>query len=104
MDSQMLLNTGIRVNQALSAVFMLFGLLMLLIRKNAPIAEAVKVKLFPLKEGKAKPKKAKPAEEFDISKVSDDLKLMDDAARTRRMRPKEGLRKKEPGSEDKKKE
>ena len=104
MDSQMLLNTGVRINQLLSAAFMLFGLIMLFLRKNAPIAEAVKVKLFPQKEVKEKPGKVKPAQEFDISKVSDDLKLMDDDARKRRMKQKEDLQKEEPESEEKKEE
>ena len=99
MDSQILLNTGIRVNQVISLLILLFGLAMLLFRKNAPIAQAYKVKLFPQKEGKVK--KEKPVEEFDASKVSADLKLMDDEARMKRVNSvKETHTKKEDGGDD----
>lgn len=105
MDSQMLLNTGIRVNQLLSALLMLFGILMLLLRKSAPIAEAVKVKLFPPSEKKLKKlDEKKKAEEFNISKVSDDLKLMDDQARTKRMRRRQDIEKGHSSGEEEKEE
>jgi hypothetical protein len=63
---------------------------MLLLRRNAPIAEAYKVKLFPDSEKKLKRiAEREKAQEFDIAKVSDDLKLMDDDARMKRAVRKE---------------
>jgi phosphatidylglycerol:prolipoprotein diacylglycerol transferase len=89
MDSQILFNTGLRVNQLISAVFMVFGILMLLLRKNARIVESFKVPLFPESE-KQQQKKMERAEKeakaSDLSNVSDDLKLMDDDARMKRIK------------------
>lgn len=84
MDSQMLLETGIRVNQLISLLFVLFGTAMLLFRKKAPLCDTYKVALFPKKEKAEKKTKIKKAEEFDIKNVSDDLKLMDDESRLKR--------------------
>ncbi len=90
MDSQMLFGTGIRINQMISVIFMVFGILMLLLRKNAPIVQAYKVKLFPDSEKKLKRiAEEEKAREFDISNVSDDLKLMDDNSRLKRKEPRE---------------
>ncbi len=89
MDSQMFFGTGIRVNQLISVVVMIFGILMLLLRRNAPVVKSYKVKLFPDSEKKIKRlEEEEKLREFDISNVSDDLKLMDDEARLKRKAPK----------------
>lgn len=108
MDSQIFLNTDIKINQVLSLIFVLFGAAMLLFRKKAPIAQAYAVQLFPGIKKKEKAKKIVEKKEFDMSKVSDDLKLMDDDARLRRVKQKQEI-KKEPAvkieaKEDKKPE
>ena len=90
MDSQILFNTGLRVNQLISALFVIFGALMLLIRKNARIVEAYRVPLFPKSEKQQKRMEEKAeqrAHEEDLSNLSDDLKLMDDDARMKRRQP-----------------
>ncbi len=88
MDSQYLLDTGIRVNQLISLILVIFGILMLLLRKNAPIVQAYKVQLFP---GSKKRKRTEP-NPLELSEVSDELKLMDDEARRKRRQHMPGVR------------
>lgn len=99
MDSQIFLNTGIKINQVLSLVFVLFGAAMLLFRKKATIAEAFKVQFFPGIKKKEKVQKIVKKEEFDISKISDDLKLMDDDARIKRVQKKQETKEEPPAKE-----
>jgi len=99
MDSQILLNTGLRINQLISIAFALFGLAMLLLRKKAPIAQAHAVHLFPGIKKKEKVEKIVEKEKFDISKVSDDLKLMDDDARIKRVQKKQETKEEPPAKE-----
>lgn len=87
MDSQYLFSTGIRVNQLISLIFVLFGGAMLLLRRRGRIVESYKVKLFPDSEKQIKRKQAiaaREAEAMKVSNVSDDLKLMDDEVRRKR--------------------
>jgi hypothetical protein len=82
-DSQMLLDTGIRVNQVISAILIVFALAMLILRRANKIAIVYPAPLFP--KFSAKRAKQQGTEHFDINNVSDDLKLMDDEARLQRI-------------------
>lgn len=83
MDSQMLLDTGIRINQLISAILIVFAVSMLIFRRTKKIAISYPAPLFPWLSAKRK-KKEEP-DQFSINDVSDDLKLMDDETRQKRI-------------------
>lgn len=82
MDSQMLLDTGIRINQLISALLIVFAALMLVFRRTNKIARVYPAPLFPWLS--MKDKKNDEPQQFNINNVSDDLKLMDDETRLKR--------------------
>ena len=73
LDSQMLFDTGIRVNQLIAAILIVFGAAMLLFRKGGRIAE-----VYPLEMTR---KVKQPKVEVPTEPVSDELKLMSDDVR-----------------------
>ncbi|MCK5129005.1 MAG: prolipoprotein diacylglyceryl transferase [Clostridiales bacterium] len=89
-DSQWLFSTGIKVNQLISIILILFAIIMLILRKNTVIAKAYNVKFFNF--FKRKEKETEPTETSDTTKVSEDLKLMDDRSRQMRSDNKKGRR------------
>ncbi len=72
-DSQMLLETGIRINQLIAALLIIFAATMLLFRKGGRIAE-----VYALEKTK---KEKKPKMEEPLEPVADELKLMSDDVR-----------------------
>lgn len=82
-DSQMLLETGIRVNQLISAIFIVVAAIILIFRRTNKIARVYPAPLFPWLS--KKDKKNDEPQQFNINDVSDDLKLMDDETRLKRM-------------------
>ena len=92
MDSQMLFGTAIRVNQLISAILIVFGALMLIFRKSNIIAKVYPARLFPFIKKKEKKEEIK---DFDILKVDNDLKLMDDESRLKRVNDKKTQESKE---------
>ena len=98
-DSQWLFNTGIKVNQLISVILVLFALAMLIFSKRKTIAQSFKVPLFPFIKTKEKPQSI--PEGFDATKVSDELKLIDDEARMKRA---DGRKEKQAPKEEKEEE
>jgi phosphatidylglycerol:prolipoprotein diacylglycerol transferase len=89
MDSQMLLDTGIRVNQLISAILIVFAIAMLIFRRTSKIAMVYPAPLFPRLSEK-RTKQQEP-DHFNINDVSDDLKLMDDDTRLKRVNESEEI-------------